>query len=207
MKPTQQFWIRQAMLPVVWIVANFIGGFLVGYLEDNGLQFVATIFCLGGIIGSLQWVVLRWIGIRDQWWPLASTLGWIFGGVLSASLSPSVNSIVLGLLHRFGMWEVFWLNLIKMPIWVSFMAIAQGSLLSGHTHFRGRTIGAWVLASWLGAAVNGAIGAWLCKAICDVLPKSLIGIVEGTAWASYSVVTGFALLWLLMQTPTTDENS
>jgi hypothetical protein len=206
MRRIQRFRIQPIKFLLAWVAANLIGGFLVGYLEENGWPFMATLIFSGAIIGSLQWTVLRWLGIRDWWWPLASAIGWIFGIHLSIGLQPAVNCLVNGLWHQFGMGEVFWLNLINLPVWLSFMAILQGCLLSCHTRFRARSFRIWMLASWLGAAVNGAIGAWLCQLMCQVLPKVLIGLVNGTGWAAYGIVTGVALLWIFMGPPATEKN-
>jgi len=193
MKRIQKSIRQQTKFIAVWIIANFIGGFLVGYLEDNGWQFMATLFFSGAIVGSLQWIVLRWVGLRDWFWPLASAFGWIFGYCILVLLQPLVSNIVNSLWSKFGLWEVFWLNLINQPIVFSFMALTQASILSYHTRKRVHTFGVWLFSSLVGGAMNGAIGASLCSAICQILPLTLIGIVNGTSWAVYGIVTGVAL--------------
>ena len=76
------------------------------------------------------------------------------------------------------------------------MAMIQGIILSYHTRRRWRILGVWLLASCLGAALHGAVGATLCKSFCQTLPNVLVGIIEGKGWAIYGVITGFALLWV-----------
>ncbi|MEM1310120.1 MAG: hypothetical protein AAGF98_11650 [Cyanobacteria bacterium P01_H01_bin.153] len=184
-----------------WIVANFIGGCIIGYLESNGLQFMATLLLSGAIAGSLQWVALKWLGRRGRrWalWPLASLVGWIVGVMLSLSLSEPIGYVVNSL-GSMGLWEVFWLNVVIRPLWITVMAIAQGNILSFSMPSRAKMIGIWLLASWVGAALHGAIAAALCRAYCQALPNLLIGIVEGSGWAAYGVVTGLAWVWFFRQ--------
>ncbi|MBE7383509.1 MAG: hypothetical protein F6J95_019090 [Leptolyngbya sp. SIO1E4] len=196
MKPTQRSQIRSIKFLLAWIVANFIGGFWVGYFEDNGMQFMATIVYTGIFIGTLQWAVLWWAGNRrSRWWlwPLVSALGWNFGITLLLFSVSFIGDIANGLAHQFGLWATFWSNLMLGPIWVSFMAIAQGVLLSRRTQFQGSVLGIWLLASWFGGAVNGATGAALCSAYCQVLPQALIGLVNGAGWGAYGLITGVVL--------------
>lgn len=202
MQRTQLIRIRPLAILVAWVMAHFLGGFILGYLENNGGQFVATLFLSGAIIGSLQWAVLRGIGNRGRrWylWPVVSCLGWLVGTLLVVSLTLPVNYGVIELWRRFGLWEVFWLNVLNQPLWITVMAIAQGSMLSFSTPCRWRTIGYWLLASGLGAALNGAVGATLCRAYCQVWPQAAVGIVPGLGWATYAAVTGIALCRLLQR--------
>ena len=183
----------QLQVFLAWVVANFIGGCLVGYLEDNGAQFLATLVLSGAIIGSSQWLVLRWMGQRGtRLWPLVSAVGWVVGIFLSFAVP--TGSLAAGLWQQLGLWEVFWLNALNQPLWITGMAIAQGAMLSASLPRPMRTLGIWLLASWLGAALHGAVSAWLCRAYCSALPLPLIGVVAGSGWALYAAVTGFALL-------------
>lgn len=154
---------------------------------------MATLALSGALLGSCQWLVLKWIGVRGtRLWPLVSAAGWIVGILLSFAVP--VSSLAAGLWQQLGLWEVFWLNLFNRPLWITGMAIAQGAILSASLPQRIRALGVWLLASWLGAALHGAVGAWLCRAYCQALPLPLIGIIDGAGWALYGVVTGFALL-------------
>lgn len=196
--PSGQFQLLQVFL--VWIAANFLGGAIIGHLENNGLQFMATLALSGAVTGTLQWGVFKWAGSRGlRWrlWPLVSSLGWIAGVMLSLGLSPVINLLINDLLRQHGLWEAFWLNLFNRPLWITVMAIAQGSILSFSTQTRARTVGLWLAASWLGAALQGAIGAVLCRAYCQTIPTPLIGVVDGSGWGLYGIVTGLALIWIL----------
>ncbi len=177
----------------LWVAANFLGGFLLGFLENNGLQFAATIFLTGAIIGSLQWAVLRRVSSRVRWWPLASTIGWIAGTVLFI-LSPVQTlstAMAEALSAQFSLWDWFWHSLVTAMVWIFGMAIAQTLILSRRGHFSG----VWLLSSLTGGAIGGIVGTGLCAAFCQDLPPALAGaVVTGASWAAYGIVTSTALL-------------
>lgn len=173
----------------VWVLANLVGGFIAGFLENNGLQFMATLVLTGAIVGTCQWLVLRnWGGFR--WWPIASAIGWIVSTMISSLSYPLTDPVVAFLWNRVGLWEVFWVNLVNQPLWVLGMAIAQALVLRQ----RGRPAQLWILASLVGAALHGAVSASLCAAFCQALPLWLVGIVNGLGWATYGLVTGIVAL-------------
>lgn len=191
-----QFFKGQTKFLLAWILANAVGGFLIGFLENNGAQFMATLLFSGAIIGSLQWLIFRWIGTRGlHWvlWPLASALGWIVSATLSI-LMPAPGFIAAD--SGSGLWEVLWLNLINQPVWILGMAIAQGIILSYHRRQRLRILGVWLLASCLGAVLHGAVSVVICSTVCQTLPNILIGMVQAKGWGIYGVVTGVTLLWV-----------
>ncbi|PSN11562.1 hypothetical protein C7293_23795 [filamentous cyanobacterium CCT1] len=177
-----------------WVGANLAGGFVVGFLENNGLQFMATLILTGAIVGSLQWCVLRVVLSRGgglRWWPLASALGWIVSALLRSLMQGLYAPVVNGLWQTFGFWEVFWLNLVTGPLMIWGMAIAQGLILRR----RGLSLWGWVVLSLVGGALQGAASAALCAGYCPILPPLWAGgIVAGFGWAVYGLVTG---LWLV----------
>ena len=188
---------KKTKLFLAWILANAIGGFLVGFLESNGAQFLATLFLSGAILGTSQWLIFRALNARGlRWilWPVISALGWIVGVMLSILAMPTVDAILLPIQDSF--WKLFWTNLINGPMFISCMAIAQGIVLSYHARHRLRAIGVWLLASCTGAALNGAIGVILCRSICQIRPIGL-GLVDSKGWGLYGIITGIALLWVL----------
>lgn len=187
---------RPARFLAVWVLANLVGGFITGFLESNGLQFMATLVLTGAIVGTLQWLVLRpWGGFR--WWPLASTIGWIVSTLINSLSDPLTDPIVTFLWNQVGLWEVFWLNVVNQPLWILGMAIAQALVLRQ----RGRPVKQWLLASLVGAASQGAVSASLCAAFCQALPLWLVGIVNGLGWATYGLVTGFVAHQFTGQNP------
>lgn len=172
-----------------WIAANFVGGFLVSTLENNGLSFAATIFLTGLTVGTLQWWVLRQAGGRLKWWPLASAVGWI-AGILLWSLAwgwfaPELN----GLLSPLALGEKVWGGMTWVS-WMMGMAIAQALIMGRHSRFAST----WLVASFLGSIAQDIVQKSLCAFACQSLSSGLIGIVHGLGWAVYAVITGLALL-------------
>ncbi|MGF1515287.1 MAG: hypothetical protein ACFB5Z_16525 [Elainellaceae cyanobacterium] len=183
---------------VLWTAANLLGGFIVGFLENNGLQFMATLVLAGAIAGACQWLVLRYAGYRLRWWAIASALGWIVGTFVRAFSQALYGPIATALYQQFGLWEGFWLNLLAAPITVLGMAVAQSILLGRG----GRWTGGWLLASLLGGVALGVVGAGLCAAFCPSLSRSAVGIVDGLGWAGYGVITGVG--WLMLSSAETE---
>ncbi|MEO1069536.1 MAG: hypothetical protein AAFW95_10515 [Cyanobacteria bacterium J06638_6] len=181
-----------------WVLANLIGGFVVGFLENNGFQFMATLIWSGAIVGSFQWLVLRGQG-QFGWWPMASATGWIVSTLVTSRADGFYRPLVEGLWSWLGGWEVLWLNVITEPMNILGMAIAQSLMLKP----RGRSTGIWILASLVGAGVQGGVSATLCANFCAVLPTTLVGIVHGLGWAAYGVVTGVAAIYVLKPQPDT----
>ena len=192
-------WHKQkTKLFLAWILANAIGGFIVGFLESNGAEFLATLFLSGAILGTSQWLIFRALNARSlRWtlWPVVSALGWIVGVMLSILAMPLVDAVLSPIQDSF--WELFWSNLINGPMYISCMAIAQGMILSYHARHRLRAMGVWLLASCTGAALHGAIGVILCRSVCQILPSELVGIIDSKGWGLYGIITGIALLWVL----------
>ena len=169
-----------------WIIANSLGGYFVGFLGGN--EHFVYLFLTGAIIGSLQWWVLKRQGRRFRLWPVASAGGWIIGVYVMAFSQAVYAPVVEMLWNQFGLWEVFWLNFVAEPISTLGMGIAQGFVIG----FRGRFIGMWLLASLIGGAAHGMLGAAGCAAFCHSLPS---GLAHGLGWAGYGVFTGLA--WLV----------
>ncbi|HEY9818928.1 MAG TPA: hypothetical protein V6D20_24430 [Candidatus Obscuribacterales bacterium] len=191
---------------VFWVGANFLGGFVVGLLENNGLQFMATLVLTGAIVGTAQWLVLKSQG-GFRWWPLASALGWIVSTLGVIALSGVYQSVAVLLWQAFGLWEVFWLNLVREPLVVMGMALAQGWILQQHGRFpTGQVVPtpwSWLLVSLLGGALQGAGSAALCALLCQSLPSLLVGLVNGLGWAAYGLTTG---IWLIRQQAGIEES-
>jgi len=172
---------------VLWVGANFLGGTIVGVLENNGLQFAATLVLAGAIVGSLQWGVLRYTGYSARWWPVASALGWIGGTLLRTFGQDLYRPVATALWQQFGLWDALWINVVAAPIAVLCMAIAQ-SLVLGR---RGRWM-VWLLASLVGGIGLGVVSSGLCAAFCPSLSRQVVGALYGAGWATYGLVTGIA---------------
>lgn len=181
----------------LWVGANLVGGFVIGLLENNGLQFMATLALTGAILGTAQWMVLKPWGSLG-WWPLASALGWIASTLAVTALGGIYRPVANLLWQTFGLWEVFWLSLVREPLVVAGMALAQGWLLQRQGRVSAwqaaPTLWGWLWVSLLGGALQGAASAALCAALCPVLPSLMVGLVNGLGWAAYGLATG---IWLI----------
>jgi hypothetical protein len=183
-----------------WIAANLIGGFLVGFLENNGLQFMATLMLTGAILGSLQWLVLRGLG-NFRMWPLASAIGWIVSTFAGAAAQGLYQPVVEAVWQQVGLWDVFRINLTTGLIAALGMAIAQALVLNR----RGRSVFVWLLASGLGGVAQSVVSSATCAAFCPVLKPLWVGTVYGVGWAAYGLLTGMAILWIFDRTRQVEE--
>lgn len=193
---SNQLQLQSAKFLMFWIAANFLGGFIAGFLENNGLQFVSTLFLTGAIVGSLQWCVLRQFGQRFRWWAIASAIGWILGSFLVAFGQTLYAPLSLFLWRQFGLWEVFWTSLVTAPVWIIAMATNQSFMIDHRTHFSP----VWILSSLLGAVVQGAVSSIACENICQQVP--IAGLSEGLGWSAYGMITGIAFLFLFLERKT-----
>ena len=177
----------------LWIIANATGGFLVGFLENNGLQFAATGGLTGAIVGSLQWMVLRRAGMsqvisrRLGWWPLLSALGWTLTIVALSTGQGLYHAEIAALSSKLNFSDALW-SAVTWMLWVLGMAIAQSRLL--HSRF----LLAWLLASSIGSLVQIVAAKSLCSAICPMLPRALFSMIDAAGWAIYGAATGLILL-------------
>jgi hypothetical protein len=189
--------LRVAIAPHLWLwwtLATAIAGAIVGALEESGFQFLATLVFTGLFVGTAQWLILRHYIPKSFWWIVVSTLGWIFGLMLSLSLDGILNPIIQ-FLSRLGAWEVFWMNLVSQPFVLAILAAAQLPIL-------GRSVRKaywWIPVSVLGGALQGASGSAIAYIIQPgVLPgSSAAALSYGSGWLTYGIVTGICLQWLL----------
>ena len=63
----------------------------VGWVAGAGLY--------GAVVGGLQWLVLRRRVARAGWWVLASTVGWVVGGLVSGITDTAAGWAVLGAVY------------------------------------------------------------------------------------------------------------
>jgi hypothetical protein len=175
-----------------WTLAHALGGAIVGFLESWRFQFMATLVFTGPIIGVCQWWLLRRILHPGRWWIFTTAIAWFLAMFVAIAGSLWLTPIVADLHERFGLWEVFWLNLVNGTVEMAVVGTVQWSML----FFQGWNGGFWILASALGGMLMGASGASLCAEICQALPSPLGGtLANAGAWAAYGVVTGGLLTW------------
>jgi hypothetical protein len=180
-----------------WILATTLAGALVGALESGGLQFLSTLVLTGLFLGIGQWLVLRPYLINASLWIVASFSGWVAGSYLMINSAAILDPIV-SFLWQLGGWEVLWLNLVKQPVAILVLGIAQWVVLRRsfpNAHW-------WIVASLAGGLLNGGIGASVCYVACEPLTRSIGAVVAtaiayGAGWASYAAITGLVLRYLL----------
>ncbi|NJL37740.1 MAG: hypothetical protein HC840_28475 [Leptolyngbyaceae cyanobacterium RM2_2_4] len=193
--------LQVAIAPQLWLwwtLATAIAGAIVGALEASGFQFLATLVFTGLFIGTAQWLILRHYTPKSSWWIAVSTLGWIFGLLLSLSLDGILNPIIQ-FLSGLGAWEVFWMNLVSQPVVLAILGAAQLPIL-------GRLVRKaywWIPVSVLGGALQGASGSAIAYLIQPgVLSGSFAtALAYGSGWLTYGIVTGICLQWLLRHHP------
>ena len=140
------------------------------------------------------------------WWVLVSTGGWWLATNIRLLLGGVLDPLVQQLWHRYGLWEVFWINLVKEPVNLAIFSAVQGLVLPGN--FWPASL--WVLASTVGGAVKGVVSSAICAAVCRsvAIATATVGwngqvatsaLSYSAGWAGYGVVTGLVLAWLLQQ--------
>lgn len=203
-----------------WLIANILGGAIASVLEIH-FQFLGTLVLAGIPIGFAQGFVLRSF-MRQAWrWAIATALAWPLVNLFEVSLLQHPGDWLVQTLTATGLlWEVFWLNLVRMAVVLALVAIPQAWLLreqSRRSHAwriaeedvqqasqpSTQTPGKswlWIVASFVGGALLGAIGATTCLWWCPAMQGSLLGLVLGaTSWFGYALVTGVPLYWILVR--------
>lgn len=187
------------LLPLLagWLVANLVGGALGGLLEAR-LQFLGTLVLVGSTVGLLQWCLLRRDLAHPVGWAWAMVLGWPLGSLLRVAMGDFFTPLITTLTLKGWLWEVFWLNLLEMPVTLAVVGLLQALWLPP----RRQTVPSWLLANVVGGAVLGGVGATVCFYACDAITAvagtTATGLVLGAlSWAGYALVTGPVLAALL----------
>ena len=92
---------------VVGVVGRLVGGAAWGanwgpdWSADPGgdVGFVVAVAAGGTVLGVLQWLVLRRQVARAGWWVLASSVGWVMGGLASGITNTTAGWAVLGIVY------------------------------------------------------------------------------------------------------------
>ncbi|MBD1912600.1 MULTISPECIES: hypothetical protein [unclassified Leptolyngbya] len=187
---------RRSAMPLLlgWLVANAVGGAIANILEIH-VQFLGILVLTGIPIGFVQGFVLRSY-MRQAWrWAVVTAIAWPLVNLLEVSLLQQPGDwLIQSLTATELLWEVFWLNLVRMAIILALLAVPQAWLLRE----QGGRIWVWIVASFVGGALLGAIGATTCLWWCPVLRGNVLGFVLGAAsWLGYALVTGLALKQIL----------
>ena len=92
---------------VVGVVGRLVGGTAWGanwgpdWSADPGgdVGFVVGVAAGGTVLGLLQWLVLRRQVARAGWWVLASSVGWVMGGLAAGITNTTAGWAVLGIVY------------------------------------------------------------------------------------------------------------
>lgn len=195
-----RFWL-------LWAAASAIGGAITGYLESNGYEFAATLILQGFIVGAAHWLVLRTILPQAWRWLIATGVGVIIGFLISMTI-PLLDSSATWLAVQTGMWEVFWLNALTMPIVILVMALAQVLLLRRVLDWR-----RWLsisLAAGIALGMGAAVAGWLTQADAPGwlnmwLVRSIAPMTVG--WTLYGLLTGWVLPRALRTQPLAQQRT
>ena len=182
------------MLIIQWILANLIGGLIIGAFSGPN-SFLMQLVLRGLIIALVQWPVIRSVRPQARRWIWITSVGMILSNLLTLLPVSPVNQwlsqLATTLTQESGLWEVFWLNLLNEGQTWFLVGVAQAFFLRRQAPF-------WILAGLLGGLTLGAASATLCYNYCGSLDGSVgvalsNALVAGGAWATYGVMTGWAL--------------
>lgn len=187
---------NQSPLPwLLWILASALGGIIIA-AASRPEDFLMHLTLRGLIVGAAQWLILRTylgdeLGHSAWWWVLATGLGMSFMTVVIVlpPLHDAISVLYEALYQRFGLWEVFWINLVREGILWGLVGIFQWLVLR-------RWISAplWLGLSVLAGALLGITGAATCYAVCGAQLGTInIGLLatDAAAWGVYGAVTGY----------------
>ncbi|MEM7133328.1 MAG: hypothetical protein AAF702_43920 [Chloroflexota bacterium] len=182
------------MLYFQWILANLVGGLIIGVLSRPG-DFLMHMVLRGLLISLAQWPVMRRVRSKARHWIWITSIGLVLSNLPIVAPFAPVNDwlriAAMNLHSELGLWEVFWLNLLNEgQIWF-LVGIAQWIFLRKQAPF-------WIVAALLGGLNLGATSATICFTFCgslDGFAGTLMtnAIVAGGGWAAYGMVTGWAL--------------
>lgn len=181
-----------------WLFANILGGSIAHFFEIR-LQFLGTLVLTGGIVGIAQAFVFRpyrWLALG---WGIATAIAWVVANSIEVSVLTELSDSLTVALTRTGwMWEVFWLNVVRMAIVLTLVAIPQAILLWRYNSLSW----VWVPTNLLAGAALGAAGASACFWWCDDVRGLFLGILLGSvSWGGYALVTGPVLFALGLRSP------
>jgi len=181
-----------------WLLANIVGGSIANFFEIR-LEFLGTLVLTGGIVGIAQAFVFRqyrWLALG---WGIATAIAWVVANTLEISLLTDLSDrLTTALVNTGWLWEVFWLNVVRMAIVLTLVAIPQAVLLWRYNSLSW----IWIPTNILAGAALGAASASACFWWCDEARGLLLGILLGSAsWGGYALVTGPVLFALGLRSP------
>ncbi len=182
-----------------WLVANLLGGAVGGVVEAR-FEFLGTLVLMGSAVGLAQWLLLRGRLPRAGYWAWVMALGWPLANLLWIAIGDRFAPLIQALTDHGWLWEVFWLNALRMPVILGSISILQALVLAT----RWRALPRWLLANLVGGAVMGAISATTCLVACAATTQIAGTLATGAllgalSWSGYALITGPMLLSLVRQ--------
>lgn len=172
---------------LLWTVATALGGAVTGFLEGAGLQFFATLFLSGLLVGGAQALLIRRYTSAPLW-VVVSSIGWLLGMQLAFILP--TGELATTLTAQLGLWETFWLSGLNTPLWLAPVLVGQAWLLRKHI-----APVLWIGVGLLAAIAHGLVSATSCYVACDALGDPLAtAVVYASGWAVTGLATGVLLV-------------
>ncbi len=189
-------------LPFVvgWLLINLVGGAAAGILETR-LEFMGTLLLAGFPVALGQGFYLRHHLPHSWRWTLILFSGWPLAHLLYISSQPLLTPLVTWLSASPWLWEVFWINFVRLGFVLCLVGLAQWLIVL--RSYPGSW--QWPPLSLLGGALLGGAGATICRLGCDQLSSIggswLVGMVLGAlGWVAYALCTAPLLQDLLRHT-------
>lgn len=181
-----------------WLVANLVGGTVASFFELRS-EFLGALILTGGIVGIAQAFVFRpyrWLALG---WGLGTAIAWPLANTLEISvLTRLSDSLTTALVSTGWLWEVFWINGVRMAIVLTLVAIPQALLLWRYNSMSWL----WVPTNVVAGAALGGAGAVACAWWCDEFSGFWLSLgLGGARWGSYALITGPVLFALGLRSP------
>ncbi len=182
---------------VGWLLINLIGGAAAGILETR-LEFLGTLLLAGTPPALLQGLYLRHHLARAWLWALTLAVGWPFAHLLYVNSQAWLTTPLVSALTALAiLWEVFWLNVMRLSFVM--LLVGVGQWLGLRRGYRLWLI--WPVVSLLGGALLGGVSATVCRLGCAPLAATggtlLVGATLGAvSWGAYALLTAPVLTHL-----------
>ena len=190
----------QLLLWLWWVLANAIGFPLavaaasgVAYLAASGafLLLIVSVPVGSGVIGAMQWLVLRSRGVR-AWWVLATTVGFAVDAAIELSIAGTEVGPIRATLSNLAGWMVLsvlqWLVLRMVVAKAGYWIIANAAAF---------TVAGFAASSLFWRINHIVFGEPPTEALTAIFWLPVASIIEvGLTQALAAIATGGVLVWL-----------
>lgn len=167
MQPSWNFW-------VLWVIATIVSFSISGIIFSTARGFIAfpgeaaanTVanLLIGAIVGLAQWLVLRSVISRSEWWILTSSLGLLIGSFIAQPFPLVIHGLVVGIVLGVAQWLVLRTDRpqAQAGVWVVVQAVCYLGLWSIPV-LADALIPRLILGSLLYGAITGGMLTWLLR--------------------------------------------